>query len=140
MKAKWMVTGLLAAAAFVIAPTTSQAGLSLRISIGGHNYGRGDGRYAYSQGQERGYHEGLKCGNSDARHHREFALGRHGSYRDADHGYRRQFGPRGAYANGYRDGFERGYREAFRQWGFRWDRDRRDRDRDRRGWDRDRNW
>jgi hypothetical protein len=147
MKSKWMVTGLLAAIGFMMAPTTSQAGLSIRISLAAQRYGHGDGRYAYGVGQDRGYHEGLKCGRDDARHDRHFAPERHGRYRDCDHGYNRRFGPRGAYANGYRDGFERGYREAFGQWGPRhgrdrgdWGRDRRDRDRDGGNWDRDRNW
>lgn len=147
MKSKWMMTGLLAAAGFVMVPTTSQAGLSVRINLGGPRYGHGDGRYAYNRGQERGYHEGLKAGDNDARHDRHFAPQRHGRYRDGDHGYKGRFGPRGAYANGYRDGFERGYRQAFGRWGRRYDRDRQDRGRDRwdrdRGrdrWDRDRNW
>ena len=38
---------------------------------------------------------------------------RHGRYRDADQGYRRDYGPRGVYEVSYRRGFERGYDEGY---------------------------
>ncbi len=38
---------------------------------------------------------------------------RHSRYRNADHGYRREYGPKGLYQQAYRAAFERGYNEGY---------------------------
>ena len=100
-------------------------------------YSRDVGRIAYDEG----YRDGAKDGSKDGRRGERFSLRRHGDYRDADDGYRRQYGPRHLYQRVYRRGFEAGYRRgyasrAYGRYGDRYSRDRYDRDRD--GYYRDR--
>jgi hypothetical protein len=83
-------------------------------------YGREIGRRAY----DKGYREGLEEGRNDARHHRDFAPGRHNEYRDADDGYHRGDGDREFYRRTYRRGFDIGYRESYER-NIRYERDRR---------------
>jgi len=84
--------------------------------------GRGRGPYgsgAYGVGaaaRERGFAEGYDKGREDGRDRDRFDPRRHKWYREGDRGYRREYGPRDAYARVYREafvqGYERGYREA----------------------------
>jgi hypothetical protein len=94
-------------------------------------YSRDAGRIAYDEG----YRDGAKDGSKDGRRGDRFSLRRHGDYRDADDGYRRQYGPRHLYQRAYRRGFEAGYRRGYQsrtygRYGDRYGRDRYDRDRD----------
>jgi hypothetical protein len=86
-------------------------------------YSRDPGRIAYDEG----YRDGINKGERDGRKGERYSLRRHGDYRDADDGYRRQFGPRQHYQRVYRRGFEAGYRRAFasyaRRYGYGRDRD-----------------
>ena len=81
---------------------------------------------------QRGFHEGQRLGDEDARRGRSFNVQTHREYRDADKGYDRNDGSRERYKDEFRRGFTEGYRLGFRD--DRWDRS--GRDRDSRGWDR----
>jgi flagellar biosynthesis/type III secretory pathway protein FliH len=70
------------------------------------------GRRAY----DNGYRQGLEEGRDDAGHHRSFSLDRHGDYRNAERGYRREDGERNPYREGFRRGFENGYRDAYNRY------------------------
>jgi hypothetical protein len=73
-----------------------------------------DDRATYRFGFERGYEEGLHHGRRDANKRVDFNFWHDRTYRNADAGYRRDFGPRFEYASGFRSGYEQGYREAYR--------------------------
>jgi flagellar biosynthesis/type III secretory pathway protein FliH len=72
-------------------------------------YNRDLDRRAY----DNGLREGVKEGQNDARHNRDFSYQRHDGYRDADKGYRRDDGDREFYRRSYRQGFQAGYTEAY---------------------------
>jgi len=75
---------------------------------------RGGYGSASDLGYRQGYRDGFDKGDQDSRKHRRPDVRRHDRYDDADHGYKKQFGPKAEYRYGYRQGFEQGYREAFR--------------------------
>lgn len=86
---------------------------------GGNGPTYGGGRYAErsaataiaaSNGFEEGYRKGLDDGGDGDR----YDVGRHSRYRKADHGYRREYGPKAIYQQHYRAAFERGYDEGYR--------------------------
>ena len=88
-------------------------------------YGRDVGRIAFDEG----YRDGAKDGSKDGRRGERYSMRRHGDYRDADDGYRRQYGPRHLYQRAYRRGYEAGYRRgyqsrAYGRYGDRYGRDR----------------
>lgn len=62
---------------------------------------------------DRGYREGAKEGEKDARQGRYFEFERDGKYRDADAGYKREFGDRDAYRRVFRQGYATGYTDAY---------------------------
>ena len=72
-------------------------------------YARDVDRRAY----DNGFREGIEEGRNDARRHRDYSLRRHDEFRDADQGYRREYGDREFYRRNFRQGFEAGYREAY---------------------------
>jgi len=75
-----------------------------------------DYRYdAYSGriGYDNGYEDGLKRGRHDGDRGDRFDVTRDSKFRDGDHGYKRQYGPRSEYVRAYRAGYERGYRDGF---------------------------
>lgn len=65
------------------------------------------------EGYERGYREGIRQGEQDARGTREFGFERDRIYRDGNRGYDRKYGSRNAYRDQFRRGFEDGYRAGF---------------------------
>lgn len=81
---------------------------------GGYN----DGRY-YREVERRaydnGFREGLRRGERDARGNRRFDPTRHGEWRDADDGFRREYGDHVLYRRNFRSGFEAGYAQGYRQ-------------------------
>jgi len=142
MNAKWLGAGMLAVSVLAL-PMTVQAqdwrGRDDRYRYDDNDRGRGYRNGAFQFGLDRGFNDGARRGERDARSHRGFDFRREGDYRDADNGYRGSYGPRWEYSRGYRQGYENGYREAYRRYA-RYDRGwDRDRDRDRR-WDGDRRW
>ena len=79
--------------------------------------GRGRGGYvdqAYATGNNDGYDAGLRDGRD---RHRFDPVGE-GRYRDGDHGYYRNYGPRDVdrlrYREAFRQGYERGYQDGRR--------------------------
>lgn len=87
-------------------------------------YSRDPGRIAYDEG----YRDGINKGERDGRKGERYSLRRHKDYRNADDGYRRQFGPKHYYQRVYRRGFEAGYRRMYasyaRRYGYGYGRDR----------------
>jgi hypothetical protein len=66
-------------------------------------------QYGYSEG----FNRGLRAGEEDARRNQTFNYTDEGDYRDADAGYRSQYGDRNRYRTDFRRGFEEGYRSGF---------------------------
>lgn len=64
-------------------------------------------------GYANGFEEGYKRGLDDGRDRDRYDPRRHGRYRDADQGYRREYGPKGVYEASYRRGFEHGYDQGY---------------------------
>ena len=62
---------------------------------------------------DNGYRDGIRDGNRDDHRNERFAYRDERAYREADNGYRREFGSRWEYASAYRRGFEAGYRRAY---------------------------
>lgn len=77
------------------------------------SYGGGYGREVERIAHENGYREGVKAGEQDARKGRSFQFDRHDDWRDADDGYRRDFGDREFYRHEFREGFRAGYTDAY---------------------------
>lgn len=74
----------------------------------------GRGRGYQDPAFARGYSEGYKSGLDDGRDRDRYDPVRHRDYRDADDGYRREYGSKQAYENNYRSGFRQGYEEGYR--------------------------
>jgi hypothetical protein len=64
-----------------------------------------------------GYRDGLSAGQNDLRDHKEYRPEKHDSYKDADHGYRKDYGNKDLYKEQYRKGYMRGYEDAFHSQG-----------------------
>jgi hypothetical protein len=62
----------------------------------------------------RGYSQGYDKGLDDGRDHDRYDPIRHGDYREADEGYKRDYGSKDAYRNNYRAGFRQGYEDGYR--------------------------
>jgi hypothetical protein len=114
--ASGLAVGLLAVA------LPSQAG-SLRVGVvfssDDHGYGHRDDRgYGYRDtyrvGYDRGREEGFEHGVKDGRRHRDFGFAHDRKYRRGDHGYRRHYGPKHVYVEGFRSGYQAGYRSGYR--------------------------
>lgn len=69
---------------------------------------------------QRGFRDGERIGENDARRNRAFNVQSHREYREADAGYDRSDGSRDRYRDEFRRGFTEGYRVGFRD--DRWDR------------------
>lgn len=63
----------------------------------------------------RGYSEGYDKGLDDGRDHDRYDPVRHSDYRDADEGYKREYGSKDAYKNNFRAGFRQGYEDGYRE-------------------------
>jgi hypothetical protein len=70
-------------------------------------------------GSQRGYQDGQRQGQHDRDKNRGYDLWRNDDFKDADKGYRSEFGDKRDYQNGYRRGFESGYQAGYRG-GRRW--------------------
>jgi flagellar biosynthesis/type III secretory pathway protein FliH len=79
------------------------------------DYYRGNARQiAY----DNGYREGMDHGQQAARSNRPFNLEREKDYRNADEGYRREYGNKDRYRDDFRRGFAEGYRQAYGRYGY----------------------
>lgn len=128
-------TGIVAASMLAIpAPSSADVRVGIGVHIGnGPRYGRYDDG-TFRIGYNRGYDDGYKEGGKDGRRGERFSFWDEGRYRNGDRGYRRNYGPRWQYSDGYRNGFEAGYRRGYAAFSRRYDR-RYDRGYDR-GYDR----
>jgi flagellar biosynthesis/type III secretory pathway protein FliH len=83
----------------------------------GDRPGLGNQRWENAQqnAYDRGFREGLRLGDEDARRGRDFRLEAHDVYRDADRGYQSRYGSRDVYRNSFRQGFSIGYRDAYQR-------------------------
>lgn len=97
-------------------------------------YNRGDrrqGDYGYYGGrndiyriaQENGYRDGITHGAEHRSESKRYNPTSTRHYKDADDGYRSEYGSKDAYKQAYRDGFQRGYDEGFRRGGYGRDND-----------------
>ena len=75
--------------------------------------GQGQPGARFGVGYDRGYQEGIREGENDARRNRSYDLRRHNAYNDGDRGYNRNQGDRGRYRDEFRRGFETGYRDGY---------------------------
>jgi hypothetical protein len=94
----------------------------------GYGYGQGryrdrggynDGRYVREierRAYDNGFREGLRQGERDGRSNRRFEPSRHGDWRHANDGFRREYGDREFYRRNFRSGFEAGYSQGYRQY------------------------
>jgi hypothetical protein len=95
-------------------------------SQGGYGYpGQGgygapsQARYGYSPAYSNGTNDGYEKGREDARDRDAYDPLRHKWYREGDHDYKSQYGPRQQYENVYREGFKDGYERGYREWAYR---------------------
>jgi flagellar biosynthesis/type III secretory pathway protein FliH len=86
-------------------------------------------RVGGGEAYQRGFRDGERLGEEDARRNRAFNVQGHREYREADAGYDRNDGSRDRYRDEFRRGFNEGYRVGYRddRRDDRWSRDRNDR-------------
>jgi hypothetical protein len=108
----------------IFAAATLALGVLASTSACATGYAYGDrGRYGdrgyYADVERRaydnGFREGVRAGENDARDNRRFDPSRHGDWRDADDGYRREYGDKNYYRRTFRNGYEAGYQQGFRR-------------------------
>jgi flagellar biosynthesis/type III secretory pathway protein FliH len=83
---------------------------------GGYGY---PGNYSYTPAYSNGVNDGYEKGREDARDRDSYDPLRHKWYREGDHDYKSQYGPRQQYENVYRQGFKEGYDRGYREWSYR---------------------
>jgi hypothetical protein len=71
-------------------------------------------RTAGGEAYSRGFRDGERLGEEDARRNRAFNVQNHREYREADAGYDRNDGSRDRYRDEFRRGFTEGYRNGYR--------------------------
>ncbi len=76
-------------------------------------YDYNNGRNFYSPALENGYRLGFGAGSNDRSYRNSFDVDRSKTYRDADSGYRREFGDKDDYKRAFRNAFENGYRDGY---------------------------
>lgn len=79
---------------------------------GDYGYGRYD---IYQVAQDQGYRDGYQRGTEDARDGDRYNPEGTSQYKNADRGYRSEYGNKEEYKRIYRDAFRRGYDEAYRR-------------------------
>jgi hypothetical protein len=66
-----------------------------------------------TQAYNNGYDRGLRAGADDGQRNRAFNFANKSDYRNADAGYRSEYGDRERWRTNFRSGFESGYREGY---------------------------
>ena len=101
----------------VIAAAVAGSALALPASAAAQ-WGDRDNRTwndrAGGEAYQRGFHDGERFGEQDARARRAFNVQNHREYREADAGYDRNDGSRDRYRDEFRRGFTEGYRNGYR--------------------------
>jgi hypothetical protein len=105
-----------------LAVAVSSAGLAVAQDRDDYRYDR-DRDYRYDDLQsglriahEIGYQDGAQVAREDAWHGKPFNPYPRGKYRNADRGYRHEYGSKNEYRERYADGYRDGYRSAFRRY------------------------
>lgn len=80
----------------------------------GYDRGYGYDMRGMQYAHQIGYRDGARVARQDQWSGKPYQPYPRGEYRWADHGYRREFGDRGAYRERYADGYRDGYVAAFR--------------------------
>ncbi|HYX80967.1 MAG TPA: hypothetical protein VE714_01145 [Gemmatimonadales bacterium] len=105
------ITAFAAAATLFVISSPAQA------QINGWFDHRPDFRQSYYDSRrvayDNGYREGLRDGESAARHRRPFDIQREKDWRKADGGYNRSYGDKERYRDNFRRGYSDGYRAAY---------------------------
>ena len=80
---------------------------------------RNDGYYREVERRpfDNGFREGLRAGERDGRSRRRYDPARHDDWRDANDGYRREYGDHNFYRRTFRSGFETGYAQGYGRYG-----------------------
>lgn len=76
------------------------------------NNSRYDSR-SYSAAWENGYRLGYGAGSNDHSYRSSYDVDRNKTYRDADSGYRGEYGSKDQYKREFRDAYESGYRDGY---------------------------
>lgn len=108
--------------------TVPAAALALALSATpahaqwGRVFGQDRDDYRYGNARQvaydNGYREGMDHGQKAARDRKPFDLEREKDYRNADEGYRREYGNKDRYRQDFRRGFAEGYRAAYDRYGY----------------------
>jgi len=69
-----------------------------------------------SQAYNTGYDRGSRAGADDGQRNRDFNFVNKSDYRNADTGYRREYGDRERWRSDFRLGFESGYRDGYNRY------------------------
>lgn len=81
---------------------------------GGSRDNGGYGNDIYRIAQEQGYRDGVDHGAEHARNRDRYNPEGTSHYKNADSGYRSEYGNKDSYRQAYREGFKRGYDEGYR--------------------------
>jgi hypothetical protein len=79
-----------------------------------------DGSYARDlerRAYDNGFRDGVRAGERDGRDNRRYDPARQRDWRNADDGYRREYGDHNFYRRSFRGGFEAGYAQGYRAYG-----------------------
>lgn len=82
------------------------------------DYEYGGRNYVYRIAQENGYRDGVTHGAEHRSDGKRNNPGTTRHYKDADEGYRSEYGSKDTYKQAYRDGFRRGYDEGYYRGGY----------------------
>lgn len=112
---KFISTISAAALALTLSATPAHAQFGRIFGQDRDDYYRGNARQiAY----DNGYREGMNHGQIAVRDRRPFDLEREKDYRNADEGYRREYGNKDRYREEFRRGFAEGYHAAYNRYGY----------------------
>jgi hypothetical protein len=82
-------------------------------------YGRNRDYYnTFEIARQQGYSYGLNVGAADAQRGQSYKPQRSRYFKDADQGYRSDFGNKGQYKQVFRDAFVQGYREGYQRYAY----------------------
>jgi hypothetical protein len=82
-------------------------------------YRRDRGYYnVFEIARQQGYSYGLNVGASDAQRGQNYRPQRSRYFKNADQGYRSEFGSKGQYRQVFRDAFAQGYREGYQRYAY----------------------
>ncbi len=114
-----VVFGLMMFAGVAVNAQTDRGYYNDNDRYGQNDRYRYDNRYdnvrsdRYRQAMERGYRDGFRMGQADARHRQSYSMESSNDYRNSSNGYNQGWGSRGGFERAYREGFRRGYHDGY---------------------------